>query len=672
MTHDSDEKNNLQIEQPEPLSNSEKLSNGAFSYIRPILLLIGIVLVVFSFMIRNSEKLAIGVSSWVLMIGGMVIFLLTWIPSEKVPFIKSVEQFLITLVHKMHLSAIQLILLISTPFLLVITHVAAGNEGMMASPWLAVFAWLFYILFGSLSGWKREKIIWNKKNIIFTAAWTLGFIALGIWLRVFGLTYIPVNLTGDEASAGLFSIEFLDGIWNNIFRTGWYEFPSMYFLIPASSISIIGRTTIGLRFPSVIAGGITVGLLYLLGRTLYDHRTGVVAAALLAASHFHIHFSRIGLNNIWDGVFYVSFFGLLWRAWQKENRNLYIIAGIILGFSQYFYASARMLLILAIVWLFILWMSDRKKFKKQIFSVVFMLWVAILVCGPLLFYMTNRMDEFMAPITRVFHSPNSVSHIDFLLGFLHQLGRGLGAYSFTDTLAWYASGSPILLTVESGFFVVGILLLFLHWREPKSWMLLTWLLAFGIIGGLSESTPAAQRYSASVPAAMLVASFALNQIMARLLIMLPKFSRLVADGITWLIVLSIMVVNLNFYYNQYTPESYNRDYNTLLAQRLATWLSKNPQQWQVLFFGNGNMGYFSIPSIRYLAPNATGYDVNEVWGDENNPKPEPGNVLFVFLNTRDDDRLAVEAQYPECSEIEELSKDFGLLYNAWVCTDFKP
>ena len=675
---DPSEKSNLQEEQPNTPQMTEQGTGGRFQAIRPVLMIVGIISVVMSFVLRMGNTFVPGFFSWLLMVGGLILFLITWLPPEKVPFIKALEKILDSIERKINLSPVKLILLISTPFLLAITHFAAGDEQLMRSPWMAVTAWLLSIVLAVLAGWKREKIVWNKHDLIFTAAWTVGFIALGIGLRSFNLTHIPVNLTGDEASAGLYGVEFIDGLWNNIFRTGWYEFPSLYFIIPASSISLFGQTIAGLRLPSAIAGGLAVGLLYLLGRVFYNHRTGVIAAALLAASHFHIHFSRIGLNNIWDGIFYIAILGLLWRAWQKENRNLFLLAGVVFGLSQYFYASARMLLGLVPMWLVVLAVSDRKKFKRQLGNLGFMVWVALLVYGPLLIYTFGRLDQYMAPMSRVSFSPDTARAISasgstsLFQVYSQQLAKGLGAYNLVNAQHWYTPGVPILLYVESGFFMLGVLLLFTQWRSPKSWFIASWLVAFGLMGALSESAPASQRYSASVPAAMLLAAFAIDEVFNRLALMWQKVHRWVFDGVIWLIVLAAMVLNLNFYFNMYTPESYNRDYNTLLAQKLADWLMANPEQWQVMFFGNHNMGYYAIPSIKYLATNAVGYDVNDPWGSADNPKVEPGNVLFVFMDTREDDRLAVEAQYPGCEEIQEGTEEFGVMYKAWVCYDLKP
>jgi hypothetical protein len=669
VMRDSSEKNGPQQEQSAAPLTAHPLT-GRFQSARLTGMIIAILFVLLGFTIHKGNIFQAGFLAWLLLLVGLGLFLLTWFSPDKLPFIKLLEKGLDFINQKLKLTPWQLALLVCSPFLLVVTRIAAGNDRMMRTPWLAVSAWLLAITFGMLAGWKREKIVWNRRTLILSAACMLGFIALAFQMRAFNLTHIPVNLTGDEASAGLFSLEIIDGKWNNIFRTGWFDFPALYSLIPAASISIFGQTIMGLRLPSAVAGSIVVGLLYLLGRVLYNHRTGVMAAALLAASHYHIHFSRIGLNNIWDGIFFVVFTGLFWRAWQKECRNLYLFAGLVLGLSQYFYASARLLPGLLLIWLVVFALNDWRKFKTQLGHFGYLLWLTMLVYAPLFMYTVVKMDQFMAPLSRVAFKTQTTGFAKIQL-YMLQLAKGFGAYSLVDLQHWYAPGVPMLLYIEAVFFMLGILLFVAQWRSPKSWMLFSWLAAFSVMGALSELVPASQRYTASAPAAMLVAAFALDGVLNRLALIWKKIPHRVFNGFAWLVVLAAMLMNLNLYYEQYTPDSYHIDYNTLLAQRLADWLMDNPRDWNVYFFGH-TMGYYSILNIQYLAPFATGYDMNEPWGSEKNSVVEPGDDLFIFLDQREDDLLAVKKQYPGCEERFVGDNVFGVMYTAWVCYDLQP
>src|SRR5262249_28925495 len=80
-------------------------------------------------------------------------------------------------------------------------------------------------------------------------------------------------------------------------------FTWIYPYMEAGSVSLLGRPLSGLRLISVIVGTLGVPALYLLVKELFDHKTALLAALLLAVFPPHIQFSRIGLNNIADPLF---------------------------------------------------------------------------------------------------------------------------------------------------------------------------------------------------------------------------------------------------------------------------------------------------------------------------------------------------------------------------------
>jgi hypothetical protein len=145
-------------------------------------------------------------------------------------------------------------------------------------------------------------------------------------VRILLLNRIPWLLAGDEASVGTSAVEILKGVWNNPFRVAWFSFPSLFFVLPAASIAAFGQTIEALRLPSALAGAATVVALYLYARSAFGSTLAFMAAAYLAFFHYHIHFSRIALNNIWDGLFLTLFAYLLWRAWSEE-RPVFVWAG---------------------------------------------------------------------------------------------------------------------------------------------------------------------------------------------------------------------------------------------------------------------------------------------------------------------------------------------------------
>ena len=152
---------------------------------------------------------------------------------------------------------------------------------------------------------------------------------------------------------------------------------------------------------SIFAGSLTVVALYWLARTLFNRATAVLAAIFLAALHFHIHFSRIGLNNIWDGLFAVITLAAFTHGWATGRRTSYIIGGLALGFGQYFYVTFRIFPLLILVWAGLTFLFNRQKFFRRLPGLLISALVVFVVVLPLLYFFARHPNEFYAPLQRV-------------------------------------------------------------------------------------------------------------------------------------------------------------------------------------------------------------------------------------------------------------------------------
>lgn len=150
--------------------------------------------------------------------------------------------------------------------------------------------------------------------------------------------------------------------------SGITAFPWLYPYLQSLTVRAFGRTLEGLRLVSVILGTLGIPAVYLLARALFDRRTALLAAFLLATFPPHIHFSRIGLNNIADPLFGTLALAFLVRGLRYNRRWDFALGGIALGLTQYFYEGGRFLFpALVIVWLA----------YQQVMTLLAYLWTAI-------------------------------------------------------------------------------------------------------------------------------------------------------------------------------------------------------------------------------------------------------------------------------------------------------
>jgi 4-amino-4-deoxy-L-arabinose transferase-like glycosyltransferase len=133
------------------------------------------------------------------------------------------------------------------------------------------------------------------------------------------------------------------------YSDGW--FPPGYPLFLAGIYSVFGAHVAAVRFVQVALGAATCGIVYLLGRRLYDERVGVVAALLLAFYPPHIYFTwRIMAETTFALLLAVS----AWLAIQLLTTPRWsrgVALGITLGFGNLLKSNLILLPPLLLVWL---------------------------------------------------------------------------------------------------------------------------------------------------------------------------------------------------------------------------------------------------------------------------------------------------------------------------------
>jgi len=139
-------------------------------------------------------------------------------------------------------------------------------------------------------------------------------------LRAWRIDTIPWTLGGDEGSQGLWARDVIEGRLPNMFATGWLSVPNLSFFWQAGWFKLLGDNLIGLRLPWAVVGTFTVLGTYLLVRRQFDRRQALLTAFLLATYHFHIHYSRLGSNQVADPLFVVWVLYFMVVGWQGGWR----------------------------------------------------------------------------------------------------------------------------------------------------------------------------------------------------------------------------------------------------------------------------------------------------------------------------------------------------------------
>jgi 4-amino-4-deoxy-L-arabinose transferase-like glycosyltransferase len=160
-----------------------------------------------------------------------------------------------------------------------------------------------------------------------------GLILVGLVLRL----AVPRGIWLDEAISIHQAHLSLHDLFVNLYNGD--RQPPFYHLTLWLTIRIFGDGEFAVRLPSLIAGTLTIPVLYELGRELYDRRTGLLAAAFATISPLLIWYSQE--VRMYE---FIALFGLLALLTQLRairnptmlNWAAYILATAALLWSHYF------------------------------------------------------------------------------------------------------------------------------------------------------------------------------------------------------------------------------------------------------------------------------------------------------------------------------------------------
>ncbi|HWQ11757.1 MAG TPA: glycosyltransferase family 39 protein [Roseiflexaceae bacterium] len=486
--------------------------------------------------------------------------------------------------------------------------------------------------------------------------WALAVLTLAALLvRAWSLAEIPANFGGDEGEMGVAARNVLYGLERRPFVTGWLSHPMLWFYLQAGALLVFGDSVFGLRMLSALLGAAAVPALYVFARPLYGRAVALTAAGLLAAYHFHIHFSRLGANNITDPLLALVAYAAFLRGYQRGSLPAFALAGVLLGVSMHFYMGARLApLVVAGVLLHQLLLVPARVWRLR-WHVATLVAGFVLGFGPLLLFFINHPEDFTARLAMVGVFQSGWFGQQLLAGrspaaiLAEQAARGFGAYTyFPDRSAWYDPKMPLLDHTSATLFLLGMALTAARFRRPDSALLLGWVAGASVFGGMLIVNLESPRFVTTAPALCLLIALALHQIAALLgwTLGTPQHARaaIAAAGVVLL-----AAWNLNFYFREYTPRATYGWVTTEAATAIGAYLRAQPAGTYAYMFGPPRL-YLGNGTVRFMAPQAQGVDMppEPITSPDQLPLPPEGaRPVFIFLPERLAELEVVRRRYPE-------------------------
>lgn len=116
--------------------------------------------------------------------------------------------------------------------------------------------------------------------------------------------------------------------------------PPLYFIVMHYWVKIFGKSEYSLRVPSALAGILSLYVVFLLGKTLYEEKTGVIAALLLMISTYNvINVSQEARPYSLMNLFTLLSFYYLYRSSEEarlRDNLLHVLFSIALIYTHYY------------------------------------------------------------------------------------------------------------------------------------------------------------------------------------------------------------------------------------------------------------------------------------------------------------------------------------------------
>ncbi len=502
-------------------------------------------------------------------------------------------------------------------------------------------------------------------------------LALALAVRVVDLEHIPANLGGDEGTQGVAALELVEPPLGNPFATGWFSVPTMSFLAYGLSMRIFGESVAGLRTLSALIGAATVLTTFLLARELWGRWVAWLAGATLACSHYHVHFSRLGSNQIADGLFVTLALWLLVRGLRSRQQIYFALAGTVTGLGWYGYFGAR--LVGLVVACYLIWRAltlTGPRFLARYGGQLLILGSAALVAiAPLLFHYAAHPETFASRFNQVsIFSSGWLAREQEITGrgvaslMLQQFWKSISAFHYTlDPTFWYRASIPLLDFLSGIAFVFGLAWATLRCRWPGNSLVSCWFWLALILGWvLTENPPSSMRLTIIAPALALFVALGLTGL-ARVVRRISGLTPCVLGFSSCVLLVAIAALNLHYYFVVYTPTRVYGNPNAEAATVLGRYLAQQDDDLRVYFYGSPFM-YWDFGTLSFLARDVGGVDVAMVppgggAGGETLVPDAGQEARFVFLPQRLSELDAVRARYPHGVETAVHSPaDERLLY----------
>lgn len=282
-----------------------------------------------------------------------------------------------------------------------------------------------------------------------------SFVFVGFALRTYKVTTIPPGLYIDEVSIGINAYDILTtgkdqfGVPHPLTFAafGEYKMP-VYIYLVSGAMYFFGKTEFAIRFPSILFGSMTIGVLFLLFTKALEIEIkkekivlslSSLGAILLATSTWHLQFSRAGFEAVVALFFYTCALLFFVYFWKNKHIFYFVFADVFLFLTFYTYDGYRLIIPITILITLLFFGKEKKQRRGLITSSI----VLFFILMPLVlftftqsglmrlsqtsafaqFHFANWLQQVLADIVTFLKNYLSFFSLTFLFRFGDQINR---------------------------------------------------------------------------------------------------------------------------------------------------------------------------------------------------------------------------------------------------------
>lgn len=340
-------------------------------------------------------------------------------------------------------------------------------------------------------------------------------------LRLWQLGEIPPGFYRDEAFNGLDAAAVLAGEVEGespfYFEANNGREP-IYIYLTSLAVALLGQTVTAVRITAAVAGTLTTLLVYLLAKSWFNNRVGLLAAILWAMTVWPLHLSRVGLRPILMPMMMALVFWLGTVAYkrstaEKSPAGLWILTGLLYGLAFYTYLAVRFTPVLLFLLLVYLWLNGR---KERLFPSLAWFSIGAVITSLPLIFLAVQQPEFLlgrAGQVSIFNPAITGGATPFAV-FWRQSLHALGLFFIQGDviLRHNPPGRPVFDVLMAVPFLVGVVWCARNWRRPAAVTLLLWTLVMLGPTILAEDAPHFLRAVGLLPAVIVFPALGLDQL----------------------------------------------------------------------------------------------------------------------------------------------------------------